>query len=140
MRGLLTVILFTIFFFSFSIAAYTYSINSVFSADYVKERLDKSKIYSVVADELPEFVGRSQGEGDELVPVEVKKEFKAFVKKEVSGQYLQGKIEPFVDDIFAWLSGKTNDTPQLSFADLAVKLKKQPAAHFLSDDMNKVLK
>src|SRR4030067_366598 len=139
MRGLLTFILFTIFFFSFSIAAYTYSINLVFSADYVKERLDKSKIYSAVANELPNFIGRSPGEEDGLVPKNIRKEFEAFVKKEVTGQYLQGKIEPFVSDNFAWLSGKTNTVPELSFSDLAAKLKKQPAAHFLSADINKVL-
>jgi len=139
MRGLLTVILFIIFFFSFSIAIYTYSINLVFQADYVKNRLSESKIYSAVANELPNFISRSPGEEDGLVPKNIKKEFEAFVKKEVTGQYLQGKVEPFVDDTFEWLSGKTNAAPELSFSDLAVKLKKQPAAHFLSDDINKVL-
>ena len=139
MRGLLTVILFIILFFSFSIAAYTYSINLVFTADYVKGRLDESKIYSAVANELPNFIGRSPGEEDGLVPKNIKKEFEAFVKKEVTGQYLQGKVEPFVDDIFVWLSGKTNTVPELSLTNLSVKLKKQPMAHFLSDDINKVL-
>jgi len=139
MRGLLTVILFIILFFSFSIAAYTYSINLVFTADYVKGRLDESKIYSAVANELPNFIGRSPGEEDGLVPKNIRKEFEAFVKKEVTGQYLQGKVEPFVDDIFVWLSGKTNTVPELSLTNLSVKLKKQPMAHFLSDDINKVL-
>ena len=74
MRGLLTVILFIILFFSFSIAAYTYSINLVFTADYVKGRLDESKIYSAVANELPNFIGRSPGEEDGLVPKNIKKE------------------------------------------------------------------
>jgi len=139
MRGLLTVILFIIFFFSFSIAIYTYSINLVFQADYVKNRLSESKIYSVVASELPGFIERSREGEDGLVPPEIKKEFEAFVKKEITAEYLQDKVESFVGDTFEWLSGKTSTVPGLSFADLSVKLKKQPMAHFLSADITKVL-
>ena len=131
MRGLLTVILFIIFFFSFSIAIYTYSINLVFQADYVKNRLSESKIYSAVASELPGFIERSREGEDGLVPPEI--------KKEITAEYLQDKVESFVGDTFEWLSGKTSTVPGLSFADLAVKLKKQPAAHFLSADITKVL-
>ena len=86
MRGLLTVILFVIFFFSFSIAVYTYSINSIVTADYVKSILSDSKIYSVVADELPDLISSSKNGDDELIPEEVKTQIGGFVKKAVTAQ------------------------------------------------------
>lgn len=139
MRGLLTVILFIIFFFSFSIAVYTYSINSIVTPDYVKSSLTESKIYSVVADELPDLINRSENGDDKLIPEEVKMQIGGFVKKAVTAQYLQNKIEPFVDDTFTWLAGETDTLPTLSFSDLGKQLETLGVSHLLSDDFNQIV-
>lgn len=139
MRGLLTVILFIVFFFSFSIAVYTYSINSIVTADYMKSSLTESKTYSVVADELPDLINRSENGDDELIPDEVKTQIGGFVRKAVTAQYLQNKIEPFVDDTFTWLAGETDTLPTLSFSDLGKQLEPLGVSHLLSDDFNQIV-
>ncbi len=139
MRGLLTVILFIIFFFSFSIAVYTYSINSIVMADYLKSKLSESKTYSVIADELPDLINFSENGDDELVPEELKTQIGGFVRKVVTAQYLQNKIEPFVDDTFTWLAGETDTLPTLSFSDLGKQLEPLGVSHLLSDDFNQIV-
>ncbi len=139
MRGLLTVILFIIFFFSFSIAVYTYSINSIVTPDYVKSSLTESKIYSVVADELPDLISSSENGDDELIPAETKAQLGGFIRQAITAEYLQNKIEPFVDDTFTWLAGETDTLPTLSFSDLGKQLEPLGVSHLLSDDFNQIV-
>ena len=139
MRGLLTIILFIIFFFSFSIAVYTYSINSILKPDYVKNLLSESKIYSVVADGIPDLIISSENGDDKLIPAETKAQLGGFIKQVVTAEYLQNKIEPFVDDTFSWLSGKTETVPSLSFQDLGKQLEPLGVVPLLSDEVSDIV-
>ena len=56
MRGFLTVILFLIFFLTFHLAVFSFAISPLLNSDYIKNRLSESKIYTTVAEELPEIV------------------------------------------------------------------------------------
>jgi hypothetical protein len=139
MRGFVTVVLFIIFFFSFSIAVFVFAVNSIAKPNYVKGLLVESKIYSVVAEELPDIISNSKNGDDELVPQEIKTQLADFTRKEVTAEYLQGKIEPFVDDIFTWLDGETDTEPSLSFSDLADKIEPLGVSYLLSEDFNEMI-
>jgi hypothetical protein len=140
MRGFLTVILFLIFFLTFPLAVFSFAVRPVLSSEYVKNRLSESKIYTVVAGELPELVeAQETSNGEDIVPDEIEEELKAFIKEEVTAEYLQAKIEPFVDDVFAWLSGETEEVASLSFADLNEKLDGSSVTYLLTDEADNAL-
>ncbi len=139
MRGFITVILFLIFFLIFPLAVLSFAISPVLNSDYIKNRLSESKIYTTVVEELSEMVEEQEETKKEAVPSEVEEELKSFIREEITVEYLQGKIEPFLDDIFAWLAGETNETPTLNFTDLGKKLEDSSAVFLLSDDADEVL-
>lgn len=139
MRGFITVILFLIFFLIFPLAVLSFAISPVLNSDYIKNRLSESKIYTTVAEELPEMVEEQEETKKEAVPNEVEEELKSFIREEITAEYLQGKIEPFIDDIFAWLAGETSETPALNFTDLGKQLEDSSAVFLLSDDADEVL-
>src|SRR3989344_244971 len=140
MRGFFTVILFTVFIFSFPLAIFTFWVNSALNPSYIKKDLVDSKIYSVVAKNLPQFVSGPTGENQEqLIPDEYETEFKNFIEKEVTAPYLQQKVEPFIDDVFTWLAGKTEETPQISLADLSTKLENLPVGRLLPPEIDNVI-
>ena len=85
--------------------------------------------------EMEEFDKKTQ-EGLEMVDFDFPE---PFIKEEITAEYLQGKIEPFIDDTFAWLAAETNETPTLNFTDLGKKLEGSSAAFLLSDDADEVL-
>ena len=78
-------------------------------------------------------------EDEEMISDEIEKELKAFIREEITAEYLQEKIEPFIDDIFAWLAGEISKTPTLSFTDLGKKLEDSSAALLLTDDADEIL-
>ena len=140
MRGFFTVILFTVFIFTFPLAIFTFWVNSALNPSYIKKDLVDSKIYSVVAKNLPQFVsGPTSEDPEQLVPDEYEAEFKKFIEKEVTAPYLQQKVEPFIDDVFAWLAGKTEKTPQISLADLSKKLEGLPLGRLLPPEIDNVI-
>lgn len=139
MRGFLTVILFLIFFLTFPLVVFSFAFSPLLNSDYIKNRLSESKIYTTVAEELPEMVDEQEETKKEAVPNEVEEELKAFIKEEITAEYLQGKIEPFIDDIFGWLAAEANETPTLNFTDLGKKLEGSSAVFLLSDDADEVL-
>lgn len=139
MRGFITVILFLIFFLIFPLAVLSFAISPVLNSDYIKNRLSESKIYTTVAEGLPEMVEEQEETKKEAVPNEVEEELKSFIREEITAEYLQGKIEPFIDDIFAWLAGETSETPALNFTDLGKQLEDSSAVFLLSDDADEVL-
>jgi hypothetical protein len=61
------------------------------------------------------------------------------MKEEITAEYLQGKIEPFVDDIFVWLAGETEEAASINFADLNEKLDGSSVTHLLSDEADNAL-
>ncbi|OGY26729.1 MAG: hypothetical protein A2Z11_00310 [Candidatus Woykebacteria bacterium RBG_16_43_9] len=140
MRGFFTVILFTVFIFTFPLAIFTFWVNSVLNPSYIKKDLVDSKIYSVAAKNLPQSISGPTGENQEqLVPDEYEAEFKKFIEKEVTAPYLQQKVEPFIDDVFTWLVGKTEETPQISLADLSTKLENLPVGRLLPPEIDNVI-
>lgn len=139
MRGFLTVILFIVFFLTFPIAVITYSISSIVTADYLKNHFSESKIYTVVASELPEVIIHSKNGADKMVSAEVKTELSEFIKKELTAEYLQGKTEPLVDDTFAWLAGKTETAPTLDLSDLGKKIEPLGVSYLLSEEFSETI-
>jgi len=139
MRGFFTVILFIIFFLTFPIAVITYSISSIVTADYLKNRFSESKIYTAVASELPEVITRSENGDDKMVSAEVKTELSEFIKKELTAEYLQSKTEPLVDDTFAWLAGKTETAPTLDLSDLGKKIEPLEVSYLLSEGFSETI-
>jgi hypothetical protein len=47
------------------------------------------------------------------------------IKAELTGAYVKGKIEPLLDDTFAYLNGQSEKIPGISFGDISAKLKKR---------------
>ena len=139
MRGLITVILFLIFFLTFPLGVFSFAFSPVLNSDYIKNRLSESKIYTTVAEELPEMVEEQEETKKEAVPSEVEEELKSFIREEITAEYLQGKIEPFIDAIFAWLAGETSETPALNFTDLGKQLEDSSAIFLLSDDADEIV-
>jgi len=121
MRGFFTSILFFLFFLIFPLAIFSYVINSIISPEYIKEKLAESKIYTTAADSIPQLIKLPDEVQAEMTD-QTEADFKEFLKKDVTADYLQNKTESFVDSTFAWLSGKTENTPTLDLSDLNGKL------------------
>jgi hypothetical protein len=121
MRGFFTFILFFLFFLSFPLAIFSYAINSILSPGYIKEKLAESKIYTNAAASIPSLIKSSEDVEAQMTD-QAETDFKEFLKKEVTAEYLQKKTESLVDATFDWLSGKTEATPTLNLSDLNGKL------------------
>jgi len=140
MRGFITFVLFFIIFFTIPLAVFFYSVNSLLNPVYIKSRLSESNAYSVFAENVPQFIGIPEEKADEkTIPDEVKTEFTKFLKEEVTGEYLQNKIEPYIDDNFEWLRKEKSNVPELDFGDLSEKLDKLAMKHLLAEDLEQFL-
>lgn len=137
MRGFATVILFLFFIITFQLTVFTYAFQSTLTANYLKERLRESGIYPLVAKEVPNLL--IEEENGVHVPEKTKKEVESFLEKEITAGYLQNKLEVFVDDIFSWLAGKSNEAPTLSFADIKEKMDGMVASHVLSEEIEEFI-
>ena len=124
MRGLFTVLIILFFGITFPLSVLTYTLNTVANSTYIKSKLREAAIYKTVAAKVPEFIGTGspEDESENLISEKAQNEIKDLVKKEVTGEYLQSKAEPFIDDTFLWLARKKSDPPQVSLADLVAKV------------------
>ena len=104
--SLLTV---TLFGFGFS-----WSLEHVIGTpDAIKQALRDGKVYdSAVSDALSQAQKNQQSEpGKEDIPVD-NPEVQAIIKQAFPPSYLQGQTEGVLDDVYAWINGKT---PSLNF-------------------------
>src|SRR4030042_3738684 len=124
MRGFLTGICFFFFFLIAPLAVISYLINAFATPDYIKAKLNESKIYEGVAKSLPQILVFSEGKEGEvrLVSLEMENEIKDLLTKEVTGVYLQEKSEQIINSTYSWFSGETDTAPTVSFVDLKEKL------------------
>ena len=136
MRGLFTVLIILFFGIIFPLAVLTYTLNTVANSTYIKSQLREAAIYKTVAAKVPEFIGTGspEDESENLISEKAQNEIKDLVKKEVTGEYLQSKAEPFIDDTFLWLARKKSDPPQVSLADLVAKVEKLPNGKHIPSD------
>ena len=96
---------------------------SNYSLPTIKSQLANNRIYTHIVDSVNQGIDSSleSGESDDLIatlgPI--------LKKRELTPDYLQSKVETFVDDLDAWLKGKTEEPPVLSFQDLKLKVTNQ---------------
>ncbi|MBI4973855.1 hypothetical protein HZC27_04565 [Candidatus Roizmanbacteria bacterium] len=113
-----------IFFFSLGSTFFIFFFSlrfSGFSTDSLKAALVKEQLYTNALAAVEKQVNSTNTDSAED-PLAI---LWPLLKKEVSPQYLQKKIETLVDDIAAWSTGKSNSPPTLSIQDLKEKIMKQ---------------
>ena len=138
MRGLFTVLLFIIFFLAFPVAVLTFSLRPLLTADYLKERLAESKVYTAVSETLPKFIS-SLGDERGGVPAAQQKLIVKVVTKEVTDKYLQSKTETIIEDSFAYITGESTALPTITFTELQSKVKAAFGKTSVPADLNKLL-
>lgn len=95
---------------------------SGFSQKSIKVQLIKEGVYTNSVNELYKQINTATTENSEGDPLPL---IGPFIKKEITAQYFQQKIENLIDTTSDWVIGKTNVPPILSFQDLKEKLVKQ---------------
>lgn len=95
---------------------------SGYSPEYIKTQLAKNNTYVAAVNQLHIAIDDAADKGDREDPLVL---VGPFVKKEITSQYIKGKVETFIDDMGDWTSGKRTTPPTISFSDLKEKLIKQ---------------
>ena len=117
MKSVLKVLLIILFAASTSLLVIALSLQKAnYSANSIKTRLNSANFYQKVFDEVDKSLKSSANQEsgpDPLAPI-----LGQFLNKE----YLQQKIELFIDDTQTWAIGKAKKPPVLSFVDIKEKL------------------
>jgi hypothetical protein len=91
---------------------------SGYNGIYLKDALDRSGTYSQLSNLISKSVDSSLKTNSEANPLKL---IGPFIKKEITPDYLQSKLESVINDTEAWVNGSPNP-PILSFTDLKEKL------------------
>jgi hypothetical protein len=116
MKTVLTIFLIGIFLFLSPIFIFLFSLKfSGVTVSVMKEQLVKADTYTILVEDLDKAIDKAVERGDEnnqmteLAPV---------IKEIVTPQLVKQKVEKLLDDTHAWVTGKSQAVPAISFLEL----------------------
>jgi hypothetical protein len=122
MKLFLRILFSFLFIITIPICVVLFSIRvSHFSADYFKMNLSDRNFYTVLHTQITDFIHSSLESEPQDNPLRI---LQPIIEKEITETYLEQKVIAVLDDSEAWITGKSQKEPVISFVDIKEKLMK----------------